>query len=125
MAQGICADLESYPVSPAEAQQLHPLMNVSDLCGAIHTPGDGHIDPTALVRNVRRCQGGVRNPKLVFTSTSLLQSNDSVHPPPPPPPPVDHFECRRSMHTQQWRSNMVQKCMRAFGLHRLSNRTAL
>ena len=41
--------VESHIVSPAEAKDIHPLMSVDDLVGAVHTPGDGHIDPTALV----------------------------------------------------------------------------
>lgn len=48
MAIGL-AGVESHVVSPAEAKEIHPLMNVADLVGAIHTPSDGHIDPTALV----------------------------------------------------------------------------
>jgi sarcosine dehydrogenase len=48
MAVGI-GGIESHIVSPAEAKEIHPLMNVDDLVGAIYTPSDGHIDPTALV----------------------------------------------------------------------------
>jgi sarcosine dehydrogenase len=42
--------VEAYDLSPEDAKQVHPLMNVSDLVSALHLPGDGHIDPTALVR---------------------------------------------------------------------------
>jgi sarcosine dehydrogenase len=37
MANGL-AGIESHIVSPAEAKEIHPLMNVDDLVGAIHTP---------------------------------------------------------------------------------------
>jgi sarcosine dehydrogenase len=36
-------------VSPADAKEIMPLMAVDDLVGAVYTPGDGHIDPSALV----------------------------------------------------------------------------
>ena len=48
MAKAI-AGVESHVVSPEEAKEIHPLINSDDLVGCIHTPADGHIDPTAMV----------------------------------------------------------------------------
>jgi len=42
--------VEAHDVTPSEALSLHPLLNVSDLYGAVYNPGDGNIDPTAIVR---------------------------------------------------------------------------
>jgi dimethylglycine dehydrogenase len=35
-------------VSPAEAKRLFPLLVTEGLAGALHTPGDGHVDPSSL-----------------------------------------------------------------------------
>jgi heterotetrameric sarcosine oxidase gamma subunit len=40
--------LECVLLSPAEAAQRYPLMEVGDLAGAIWLPGDGRADPTGL-----------------------------------------------------------------------------
>ncbi|XP_041048628.1 pyruvate dehydrogenase phosphatase regulatory subunit, mitochondrial isoform X2 [Carcharodon carcharias] len=78
-------------ISPKQVAQLHPLVNIHDLVGAMHVPGDAVISPpdvvqalvTAAVHNVivdldgriyvRNWQGGVlsggfeKNPKPIFT----------------------------------------------------------
>jgi sarcosine dehydrogenase len=46
--------VEAHDVSPSEAKAIHPLMNVDDLHSAVHVPGDGTIDPSALVRAYAR-----------------------------------------------------------------------
>ena len=46
---GALYGVESRPISAAEAKRIHPLLNVTDLVGCVHTPSDGHIDPNALV----------------------------------------------------------------------------
>jgi 4-methylaminobutanoate oxidase (formaldehyde-forming) len=54
--------LEMHLLSPREAQELWPLMDVSDLIGAAYLPTDGQANPAditqALARGAR--QGGVR-----------------------------------------------------------------
>jgi sarcosine dehydrogenase len=44
MAMGI-AGVESHALTPQEAKEIHPLMNVDDLVGAIYTPSDGTAWP--------------------------------------------------------------------------------
>ncbi|WP_270727541.1 FAD-dependent oxidoreductase [Shimia sp. Alg240-R146] len=55
-------------VSPARVAELHPFYNLDGVLGALHTPDDGHVDPTNVtmsmaagarakgVRIVRRCR---------------------------------------------------------------------
>uniref|UniRef100_A0A1E1X2L8 Putative dimethylglycine dehydrogenase n=1 Tax=Amblyomma aureolatum TaxID=187763 RepID=A0A1E1X2L8_9ACAR len=54
MTIGKAFGIESYVLSPQETKKLYPLMNVGDLYGALHSPGDGTVDPagfcTALTR---------------------------------------------------------------------------
>jgi len=42
-------NIESHIVSPAEAKQIHPLLNVDDVVGALYSPTDGTMDPTSWV----------------------------------------------------------------------------
>ena len=37
--------IESYVLSPTEAKRVHPLLNVSDIYGALHSPTDGTLGP--------------------------------------------------------------------------------
>ncbi len=37
---------ECHWIGPAEVKQLNPLLDTSDITGAIHTPDDGHVDPS-------------------------------------------------------------------------------
>lgn len=49
--------IESHVLTPTEAKELYPLMNIDDIVGALYSPSDGHIDPagycTALSRAAR------------------------------------------------------------------------
>ncbi|RLO10068.1 hypothetical protein DYB28_007793, partial [Aphanomyces astaci] len=38
-------DIPAQVLSPSDTKALYPLMNVSDLKGALYSPGDGTIDP--------------------------------------------------------------------------------
>ena len=40
--------IDSAILSPAEAKQVHPLLNVDDIYGALHSPTDGTLDPAGL-----------------------------------------------------------------------------
>jgi glycine/D-amino acid oxidase-like deaminating enzyme len=50
-------DVEVHEISPAEVKEMYPLVNVSDVVGAVHLPGDGQCDPAniamALARGAR------------------------------------------------------------------------
>jgi len=50
--------VESHILSPSEAKELYPLLNISDLKGALYSPTDGHIDPNgycnALARGAKK-----------------------------------------------------------------------
>jgi len=50
--------LECELISPQRAGELYPMMDVSDLCGALWLPGDGRADPTDLTAALAR---GARN----------------------------------------------------------------
>ena len=41
--------IESTVLSPSETKDLCPLMNIDDMYGSLHSPGDGTIDPTGWV----------------------------------------------------------------------------
>ena len=41
--------IDSSVLSPAEAKEVHPLLNVDDVYGALYSPTDGTLDPTGLV----------------------------------------------------------------------------
>ena len=55
-------------VDPQRIQQLHPFYNIEGVIGALHTPEDGHVDPSGVtqalaagarqlgVRIIRRCR---------------------------------------------------------------------
>ena len=40
-------------LSPAEAKGVHPLLNVDDVYGALHSPTDGTLDPSGLTTALR------------------------------------------------------------------------
>ena len=50
--------------TPAEVAALHPLIDVSDIYGAAHTPTDGHVDPTgatnALAKAARELGASIK-----------------------------------------------------------------
>ncbi|MBT6094635.1 MAG: FAD-dependent oxidoreductase, partial [Rhodospirillaceae bacterium] len=47
-ARGTGVDLQQ--LSPSEAQDMFPLMEIGDLVGALYMPTDGHIDPYSLTQ---------------------------------------------------------------------------
>lgn len=47
-ARAVGFDMEI--LSPKEAQNLYPLMQIDDLIGAAFIPGDGHVDPYSLTQ---------------------------------------------------------------------------
>jgi glycine cleavage system T protein len=61
-SMGRACGLEVHELSPAEASELYPLIEVGDLAGAIHIPADGQANPIdiaqALARGAR--QNGAR-----------------------------------------------------------------
>jgi len=50
LAQSMYPHIEAHDLSPDEAKEVHPLMRTDDIYGAVYIPGDGSIDPSALVR---------------------------------------------------------------------------
>ena len=40
--------IESSVLAPEEAKKVHPLLNVDDVYGALHSPTDGTLDPAGL-----------------------------------------------------------------------------
>ena len=46
--------VESFVLSPKESKELYPLLNVDDLYGTLHSPGDGTIDPASWATTLTR-----------------------------------------------------------------------
>jgi glycine cleavage system aminomethyltransferase T/glycine/D-amino acid oxidase-like deaminating enzyme len=72
-------DLECELISPRRAAELYPIMEVSDLAGAIWLPGDGRADPTGLTAALAR---GARNRGAVVRErtrvTGILTAGGAV-----------------------------------------------
>ena len=64
--------VESFVLGPKESKDLYPLLNVDDLYGTLHSPGDGTIDPaswaTALTRAATKNGGKVNKTSLSITT---------------------------------------------------------
>lgn len=46
--------VESVVLGPKESKELYPLLNVDDLYGTLHSPGDGTIDPASWATTLTR-----------------------------------------------------------------------
>ena len=72
-------DLDCELITPQRAAELYPIMDVSDLAGAIWLPGDGRANPTdltaALARGARRRGAVVRERTRV---TAILTARGAV-----------------------------------------------
>jgi glycine/D-amino acid oxidase-like deaminating enzyme len=53
-ANAAAYDLECELISPEQAKELWPPMQVEDLLGAIHLPGDGKVNPTDLTQSLAK-----------------------------------------------------------------------
>jgi glycine cleavage system aminomethyltransferase T/glycine/D-amino acid oxidase-like deaminating enzyme len=53
-ANATAYDLDCELISPERAQELWPPMQVEDVLGAIHLPGDGKVNPTDLTQSLAR-----------------------------------------------------------------------
>ncbi len=69
-------------VGPERVRELHPFYNLEGVLGALHTPDDGHVDPT----KVTTAQGGGGG------------GGARARAPPPPPPPPRRPGRRRGRH---------------------------
>lgn len=59
--------VESFVLSPKESKDLYPLLNVDDLYGTLHSPGDGTIDPASWATSLTRA--AVKNGAQVLNNT--------------------------------------------------------
>ena len=41
-------------LGPKESKELYPLLNVDDLYGTLHSPGDGTVDPASWATTLSR-----------------------------------------------------------------------
>lgn len=73
MTAGKAYGVESYMVSPREAQELFPLLNESAITGAIYTPADGAMDPAMLVSALTKAakQNGAKVRTLIHCPVYL------------------------------------------------------
>jgi glycine cleavage system aminomethyltransferase T/glycine/D-amino acid oxidase-like deaminating enzyme len=53
-ANAAAYDLDCELISPERAQELWPPMQVTDVLGAIHLPGDGKVNPTDLTQSLAK-----------------------------------------------------------------------
>jgi len=59
-------------ISPAEVQAKLPMMNIGDLVGALWSPGDGRVDPTALT--AAYCREAKQNGARFFEGVEVKQA---------------------------------------------------
>ena len=59
-------------ISPAEVQEKLPMMNTDDLVGALWSPGDGRVDPTALT--AAYCREAKQNGAQFFEAVEVKQA---------------------------------------------------
>ena len=59
-------------ISPAEVQEKLPMMNTDDLVGALWSPGDGRVDPTALT--VAYCREAKQSGARFFEGVEVKQA---------------------------------------------------
>jgi glycine cleavage system T protein len=68
--------LEVEEISPAEARDLFPLINVDDVVGAVFLPKDGQINPSDLTQALAK---GARNAGIgIFENTKVLEISQSA-----------------------------------------------
>ena len=64
-----CFGLEVEVISPAEAQELYPIMSIDGLVGAVYLPRDGQTNPTDTTQALAR---GARNKGVrIFEQTRV------------------------------------------------------
>lgn len=51
---GVKYGIQAAVLSPTEAKEVHPLLNVNDIYGALHSPTDGTLDPEGLTKAYAR-----------------------------------------------------------------------
>ncbi|XP_065183670.1 sarcosine dehydrogenase, mitochondrial-like [Sycon ciliatum] len=69
-SMGHAVGIESSVISPAEAKEIHPFVNVDDVVGAVYSPGDGIVEPAGLVSAYSRA--AVRNGAKIFEDCPVL-----------------------------------------------------
>jgi glycine cleavage system T protein len=68
--------LEVEEISPAEAHDLFPLINVDDVVGAVFLPKDGQINPSDLTQALAK---GARNAGIrIYENTKVLEITQSA-----------------------------------------------
>ena len=60
-------------ISPKEAQNMFPLMDITGVVGAAYTPNDGSIDPTGLTNAL--AIGAKNRGAKIFTNTTVTAIN--------------------------------------------------
>eukprot|EP00939_MAST-03C_sp_MAST-3C-sp1_P001494 g1494.t1 len=63
--------IEAFDLTPDEAKDVHPLMRTDDLFGAVYVPGDGSVDPSALVRAYAK--GAKQRGAKIFEKTRVTE----------------------------------------------------
>ena len=59
-----CFGLDVEVITPAEARELHPVLNIDDLVGVVHLPMDGQINPADVTQAFAK--GARRNGAQIF-----------------------------------------------------------
>jgi glycine cleavage system T protein len=78
-AMGRACGLEIHELSPAEARELYPLIEIGDLAGAIHIPADGQANPIDIAQALAK--GGRQNGARIIEGckvTGIAKANGRV-----------------------------------------------
>mmetsp|Transcript_58774 Transcript_58774/g.120227 ORF Transcript_58774/g.120227 Transcript_58774/m.120227 type:complete len:913 (+) Transcript_58774:43-2781(+) len=68
--------IESHMLTPSDTKQVHPLINVDDIFGALYSEGDGTIDPSNWVTALAK--GAKMNGAKIFTKTPVADINTTT-----------------------------------------------
>lgn len=76
--------IESSVLSPAQAKGMHPLLNVDDVYGALHSPTDGTLDPAGLTTAYSRASKSlgatvVEGIRVASVQTEGFSAADGTH----------------------------------------------
>lgn len=66
-----CFGLEVAPVTPAEIRRFWPMLNVDDVLGGVHLPGDGQTDPIGTTMALTK--GATSRGARVFENTAVTR----------------------------------------------------
>uniref|UniRef100_A0A1I8H6P6 Sarcosine dehydrogenase, mitochondrial n=2 Tax=Macrostomum lignano TaxID=282301 RepID=A0A1I8H6P6_9PLAT len=91
--------IESSILSPAETKQLYPLMNVSDMAGALYSPTDGTIDPAGYCSALSRASAKMGGKTVLGCRVTGIETAE------------DEFGVRRIRKVRTNKGDIVTSCI--------------